>query len=100
MSVIHFVKHLSLLPRATFRVFPAINLSFLSRADKGSQQTRDFQLFFIPLKGHIVKTHLIFLKVPFLTQEKYVNHICLNLFINDRYIIFKQQTTLSMGLPA
>ena len=86
MSVIHFVKHLSLLPRSTFRVFPAINLSFLSRADKGSQQTRDFQLFFIPLKGHIVKTHLIFLKVPFLTQEKYVNHISVEFIYKFRQI--------------
>ena len=30
LNVVHFVTNLSLLPRATFQVFPAINLFFLS----------------------------------------------------------------------
>ena len=30
LDVVHFISFLSLLPRAIFRVLPAINLSFLS----------------------------------------------------------------------
>ena len=63
LNVVHFLKNLSLLPRATFRVLPAINSSVLSPNWRLSTA-------FIDLKGQIVKTHLKFLVVPFIKSRQ------------------------------
>ena len=68
LNVVHFVTNLSLLPRATFRVLPAINLTCPFCA-----LTSDFQLLFIHLKGQIVKTYLKFLyRYLFINPDRYI----------------------------